>query len=54
MRARTAPVAALLGRTAGWPLLHITRIAFDVMDRPMERRLSWMETTHLRYAIELR
>jgi len=52
--AAPARVATLLGRAAGWPLLHITRIAFDVMDRPVERRLSWMETTHLRYAIELR
>lgn len=38
----------------GAPVLHITRIAFDVMDRPVERRLSWMETSRLRYAIELR
>jgi len=52
--AAPAQMAALLGVAAGWPLLHITRIAFDVLDRPVERRLSWMETSHLNYAIELR
>ncbi|UPY38520.1 GntR family transcriptional regulator [Sediminicoccus sp. KRV36] len=47
-------IAEALGRAAGAPVMHITRIAFDVMDRPVERRLSWMETSALRYAIELR
>ncbi|MEI6160756.1 MAG: GntR family transcriptional regulator, partial [Roseococcus sp.] len=49
-----AAIAELLGRAAGEPVLHIARIAFDVMDRPVELRLSWMETGALRYAIELR
>lgn len=52
--AAPAGIAAMLGRAAGDPVLHIARIAFDVMDRPVERRLSWMETSALRYAIELR
>lgn len=52
--AAPADIAAMLGRAAGEPVLHITRLAFDVMDRPVERRLSWMETSALRYAIELR
>ena len=42
------------GLFGGAPVLHITRIAFDVMDRPVEQRLSWMETSDLRYAIDLR
>ena len=52
--AAPAEIAARLQRAEGWPVLHIARIAFDVMDRPVEQRLSWMETSHLRYAIELR
>ena len=47
-------IAALLGLAPGAPCLHIARLAFDVMDRPVERRLSWIETSALRYAIELR
>lgn len=47
-------IARALKRDPGWPLLHIERIAHDVMDRPVERRRSWMETSYLRYAIELR
>lgn len=47
-------IAAMLSRPTGAPLLHIARIAFDVLDRPVERRLSWMETSALRYAVELR
>lgn len=56
MRAVKAPagIAGMLDRAADWPLLQIHRIAFDVMDRPVERRLSWLETTELRYAVELR
>jgi len=50
----TAAIARALRREEGWPLLLIHRIAFDVMDRPVERRRSWLETTQLRYAIELR
>jgi GntR family transcriptional regulator len=46
--------AALLGLAPGAPVMHIERLAFDVMDRPVERRLSWIETGALRYAIELR
>ncbi len=49
-----AGAAALLGQAPGAPVMHIERIAFDVMDRPVERRLSWIETGALRYAIELR
>jgi len=47
-------IAGMLGRAAGEPVMHIARIAFDVMDRPVERRLSWLDTGALRYAIELR
>lgn len=56
LSAITAPddKAALLGLAPGAPVMHIERIAFDVMDRPVERRLSWIETGALRYAIELR
>jgi GntR family transcriptional regulator len=52
--AAPAEIAAMLGRAEGEPVLHIARIAFDVMDRPVERRLSWLDTGALRYAIELR
>lgn len=52
--AATTEVAGMLGRAEGAPVLHIARVAFDVMDRPVERRLSWMETGALRYAVELR
>lgn len=47
-------LALLLRREAGWPLLRIERVAFDVMDRPVELRRSWLETSRLRYAVELR
>lgn len=47
-------IARSLKRDAGWPLLYIERIAHDVLDRPVERRRSWMETSYLRYAIDLR
>lgn len=52
--AAPAGVAGMLGLATGAPILHIDRIAFDVMDRAVERRLSWIETGALRYAIELR
>ncbi|MBX9748662.1 MAG: GntR family transcriptional regulator [Roseococcus sp.] len=52
--AAPAEIAKLLGHAPGAPVMHIARIAFDVMDRPVERRLSWIETSALRYAIELR
>lgn len=47
-------MADMLRRAPGDPVMHIARIAFDVMDRPVERRLAWMDTSALRYAIELR
>ncbi len=47
-------IAGLLDLAPGAPILHIARVAFDVMDRAVERRLSWIETGALRYAIELR
>ncbi|MDB5415849.1 MAG: hypothetical protein JWR10_4184 [Rubritepida sp.] len=47
-------IARMLKCEEKWPLLLIERIAFDVMDRPVERRRSWLETTQLRYAVELR
>jgi GntR family transcriptional regulator len=50
----TAAIAKGLDREAGCPLLLIHRVAFDVMDRPVERRRSWLETTQIRYAVELR
>ncbi|WP_421990530.1 GntR family transcriptional regulator [Roseococcus sp.] len=56
LRAVEAPpgIARLLGREEGWPLLLIERVAFDVMDRPVERRRSWLETSRIQYAVELR
>jgi GntR family transcriptional regulator len=50
----TATIGKTLQRGEGWPLLLIHRVAFDVMDRPVERRQSWLETTRIRYAVELR
>jgi len=52
--AAPAAIAAMLDRAEGVPVMHIARIAFDVMDRAVERRLSWIETSALCYAIELR
>lgn len=56
LRAVRAPTAIgrLLDREEGWPLLRIERVAFDVMDRPVERRRSWLETSRMHYAVELR
>ena len=52
--AAPAAIADALECPQGTPLLLIARIAHDVLDRPVERRLAWMETRDLRYAIELR
>lgn len=56
LRAVKAPpaIARLLGQAEGSPLLLIDRVAFDVMDRPVERRRSWIETSRLHYAVDLR
>jgi len=56
LQAVAAPpaIARLLGGAEGRPLLRIERLAFDVMDRPVERRRSWLETTRIQYAVELR
>lgn len=56
LQAVAAPpaIARLLGREDGWPLLFIERIAFDVMERPVELRRSWLETQRIHYAVELR
>jgi GntR family transcriptional regulator len=46
-------VAAALGCATAAPLLWIERVAIDMLERPVELRLSWMATDRLRYAITL-
>lgn len=46
-------ITAALGCHAGAPLLRIERVAFDLLNRAVELRWSWMETERLRYAITL-
>lgn len=45
--------AARLGLPPGAPLLEIRRIAFDLADRPVERRVTWVDTTAHRYLAQL-
>jgi GntR family transcriptional regulator len=45
--------AAALGKPAGTPLLMVQRIAYDVADRPVEVRLSMIDTDRHRYAVRL-
>ena len=51
LRAVAAPadVAALLGLPKGAPLLHVRRVAFTLNDRPVEYRLSWVNTAKHEY-----
>jgi GntR family transcriptional regulator len=49
------PEAALRLEVAeGSPLLAISRVAFDVLDQPVEHRATYLRTDALRYAVELR
>jgi GntR family transcriptional regulator len=45
--------AALLGLAAVAPLLEIARIAFDLQDRPVERRVTLLDTAAHRYIANL-
>ncbi len=47
-------VAALLGVPKAAPLLEVHRIAYTVNDRPVEYRVSWIDTTHHEYRREAR
>jgi GntR family transcriptional regulator len=51
--AATAEQAAKLDLRAGTPLLEIQRVAFDVADRPVERRVTWVDTDRHRYLAQL-
>lgn len=48
-----AETAAALGKPAGTPLLMVQRIAYDAADRPVEMRLSMIDTERHRYAVRL-
>jgi GntR family transcriptional regulator len=52
--AAAEPIAAALGLAAGAPLLLARRVAYDLMDRPVELRESWIETSGHAYAVSLR
>ncbi|WP_424812495.1 GntR family transcriptional regulator [Roseococcus sp. YIM B11640] len=52
--AAPAPVARILHLPEGTPLLLAERTALDPLGRPVEFRLSWIQTADLRYAIDLR
>lgn len=56
LAAEAAPeeAAARLQVSPGSPLLSVARVAFDVLDRPVELRRALMRTDALRYAVELR
>lgn len=45
--------AAVIGKPVGTPLLMVQRIAYDVADRPVEVRLSMIDTERHRYAVRL-
>ena len=51
LRAVAAPadVAGLLALPAGTPLLQVRRVAFTLDDRPVEYRLSWVNTAEHEY-----
>jgi GntR family transcriptional regulator len=51
--AATPEQAAKLNLRAGTPLLEIQRTAFDVADRPVERRVTWVDTDRHRYLAQL-
>jgi len=46
--------AARLEVAPGTPLLGISRVAFDVLDRRVEHRRTWLRTDAQHYAVELR
>jgi len=48
-----AETAAALGKPVGTPLLMVQRIAYDVAERPVEVRLSMIDTERHRYAVRL-
>ncbi|MCQ4160272.1 GntR family transcriptional regulator [Roseomonas sp. GC11] len=48
-----AETAEALGKPVGTPLLMVQRIAYDVADRPVEVRLSMIDTERHRYAVRL-
>jgi GntR family transcriptional regulator len=48
-----APIAALLGLRAGQPVLRIRRIAYTYADRPVESRVSWVDTREHEYLSDL-
>ena len=45
--------AAKLRLWPGAPLLEIARVAYDLADRPVERRITWLDTRMHRYAATL-
>lgn len=49
-----AEAALRLKVAEGTPLLAISRVAFDVLDRRVEHRATFLRTDALRYAVELR
>ncbi|NGM18917.1 GntR family transcriptional regulator [Roseomonas stagni] len=51
--AAPAEDAALLGLREGAPLLEVARIAFDLQDRPVERRVTLLDTAQHRYVANL-
>jgi len=56
LSAAAAPdaIAAALDIAPGAPLLLARRVAYDLMDRPVELRESWIETSGHAYAVSLR
>jgi GntR family transcriptional regulator len=48
-----APIARLLGLRVGHPVLNIRRIAFTYVDRPVESRVSWVDTREHEYLSDL-
>jgi len=45
--------AAKLNLWPGAPLLEVARVAFDVAERPVERRVTWVDTRRHHYAASL-
>ena len=56
LSASAAPgaIAAALEISPGAPLLLARRVAYDLMDRPVELRESWIETSAHAYSVRLR
>jgi GntR family transcriptional regulator len=51
--AATEEQAAKLNLWPGAPLLEIARVAYDLADRPVERRITWVDTRGFRYRADL-